>query len=98
MSAGQLMAAEMAEQPEVLADPSAGSWLGTSFLNPARDGAVLPILHVNGYKIAGPSLMGRDSDADIGPCCTATATLASGRWGRSSSDRVGLIVWSVGRR
>ena len=34
--------------------PLEGSWKGISFLNPARDGAVLPILHLNGYKIAGP--------------------------------------------
>ncbi len=45
--------------------PLAGSWQGTRFLNPARDGAVLPILHLNGYKIAGPTVMGRASDADV---------------------------------
>src|SRR5437762_5688428 len=45
--------------------PLAGSWRGTSFLNPARDGAVLPILHLNGYKISGPTVLGRDSDADV---------------------------------
>src|SRR5437660_7058674 len=45
--------------------PLAGSWKGTSFLNPARDGAVLPILHLNGYKIAGPTVLGRASDADV---------------------------------
>jgi xylulose-5-phosphate/fructose-6-phosphate phosphoketolase len=46
--------------------PLAGSWKGTSFLNPARDGAVLPILHLNGYKIANPTVLGRSSDADVG--------------------------------
>ncbi len=45
--------------------PLMGSWRGTSFLNPARDGAVLPILHLNGYKIAGPTVLGRASDADV---------------------------------
>ncbi len=45
--------------------PLMGSWRGTSFLNPARDGAVLPILHLNGYKIAGPSVLGRTPDADV---------------------------------
>ena len=45
--------------------PLAGSWRGTSFLNPARDGAVLPILHLNGYKIAGPTVMGRSSDEEV---------------------------------
>jgi xylulose-5-phosphate/fructose-6-phosphate phosphoketolase len=45
--------------------PLEGSWKGISFLNPARDGAVLPILHLNGYKIAGPTVLGRSSDADV---------------------------------
>ncbi len=45
--------------------PLAGSWKGTSFLNPARDGAVLPILHLNGYKIANPTVLGRDDDDDV---------------------------------
>jgi len=39
--------------------PLEGSWKGTSFLNPARDGAVLPILHLNGYKISGPTVLAR---------------------------------------
>ncbi|MCC7498626.1 MAG: phosphoketolase family protein [Bryobacterales bacterium] len=37
----------------------AASWHSNKFLNPARDGAVLPILHLNGYKIAGPTLLAR---------------------------------------
>jgi xylulose-5-phosphate/fructose-6-phosphate phosphoketolase len=45
--------------------PLAGSWKSISFLNPARDGAVLPILHLNGYKISGPTVLGRASDAEI---------------------------------
>jgi xylulose-5-phosphate/fructose-6-phosphate phosphoketolase len=45
--------------------PLAGSWKSTSFLNPARDGAVLPILHLNGYKISGPTVLGRASDKEI---------------------------------
>src|SRR5438552_3061602 len=39
--------------------PLAGSWNSNKFLNPIRDGAVLPILHLNGYKIAGPTVLGR---------------------------------------
>ncbi|MDT7789956.1 MAG: xylulose-5-phosphate/fructose-6-phosphate phosphoketolase [Pseudonocardiales bacterium] len=39
--------------------PLAASWHGNKFLNPARDGAVLPIQHLNGYKIANPSLLSR---------------------------------------
>ena len=42
--------------------PLEGGWKGISFLNPVRDGAVLPILHLNGYKIAGPTVLGRSSD------------------------------------
>jgi xylulose-5-phosphate/fructose-6-phosphate phosphoketolase len=42
--------------------PLATSWHSNKFLNPARDGAVLPILHLNGYKIANPTVLGRLSD------------------------------------
>ena len=45
--------------------PLAASWNGVHFLNPARDGAVLPILHLNGYKIGGPTVFGRTDDADL---------------------------------
>ena len=43
----------------------ATSWQSIRFLNPARDGAVLPILHLNGYKIANPTVLARTSDADL---------------------------------
>src|SRR5579884_2291799 len=39
--------------------PLATSWHGNKFLNPVRDGAVLPMLHLNGYKIAGPTVLAR---------------------------------------
>jgi xylulose-5-phosphate/fructose-6-phosphate phosphoketolase len=45
--------------------PLEGSWKGVKFLNPSRDGAVLPILHLNGYKISGPTVMGRTSDEQL---------------------------------
>jgi len=45
--------------------PLAASWHSNKFLNPARDGAVLPILHLNGYKIANPTILGRLTDADL---------------------------------
>jgi xylulose-5-phosphate/fructose-6-phosphate phosphoketolase len=45
--------------------PLAASWHSNKFLNPARDGAVLPILHLNGYKIANPTILGRLSDVDL---------------------------------
>ncbi|KRC60988.1 phosphoketolase [Agromyces sp. Root81] len=45
--------------------PLAASWRGHSFLNPATDGAVLPILHLNGYKIANPTLLARIPEAEL---------------------------------
>lgn len=43
----------------------AASWHSNKFLNPVRDGAVLPILHLNGYKIAGPTVLGRMNDDEL---------------------------------
>jgi xylulose-5-phosphate/fructose-6-phosphate phosphoketolase len=45
--------------------PLAASWRLPPFLNPRRDGAVLPILHLNGYKISGPTVMGRSTDEEV---------------------------------
>ncbi|MGI4747571.1 MAG: phosphoketolase, partial [Janthinobacterium lividum] len=45
--------------------PLAGSWKSIDFINPTRDGAVLPILHLNGYKISGPTVWGRHNDSDL---------------------------------
>jgi len=45
--------------------PLAASWHSNKFLNPARDGAVLPILHLNGYKIAGPTVLARLSTEEL---------------------------------
>jgi xylulose-5-phosphate/fructose-6-phosphate phosphoketolase len=45
--------------------PLEGSWKGVRFLNPARDGAVLPILHLNEAKISGPTVLGRASEEEI---------------------------------
>jgi xylulose-5-phosphate/fructose-6-phosphate phosphoketolase len=43
----------------------AASWHSNKFLNPIRDGAVLPILHLNGYKIANPTILARMSDEEL---------------------------------
>ncbi|MGC1104915.1 MAG: phosphoketolase family protein [Candidatus Acidiferrales bacterium] len=43
----------------------AASWHSNKFLNPMRDGAVLPILHLNGYKIANPTILGRMDDSQL---------------------------------
>src|SRR5436309_2004261 len=45
--------------------PLATGWHANKFLNPARDGAVLPILHLNGYKIANPAVLARISHAEL---------------------------------
>ena len=45
--------------------PLATSWHSNKFLNPARDGAVLPILHLNGYKIANPAVLARLADDEL---------------------------------
>ena len=45
--------------------PLATSWHSNKFLNPATDGAVLPILHLNGYKIANPTLLARIPHAEL---------------------------------
>jgi xylulose-5-phosphate/fructose-6-phosphate phosphoketolase len=45
--------------------PLATSWHGCRFLDPARDGAVLPILHLNGYKIANPALLARIPSGEL---------------------------------
>jgi len=45
--------------------PLATSWHSNKFLNPIRDGAVLPILHLNGYKIANPTVLARISSEEL---------------------------------
>ena len=45
--------------------PLATSWHSNKFLNPIRDGAVLPVLHLNGYKINNPTVLGRLSDGEL---------------------------------
>ena len=55
--------------------PLATSWHSNKFLDPVGDGAVLPILHLNGYKIANPTVLARIPRGRAGrSCCAATAT------------------------
>jgi xylulose-5-phosphate/fructose-6-phosphate phosphoketolase len=54
-----LIAACVIGDGEAETGPLAASWHSNKFLNPARDGAVLPILHLNGYKIANPTVLAR---------------------------------------
>ena len=50
---------------EAESGPLAASWHSNKFLNPVRDGAVLPILHLNGYKIANPTVLARISREEL---------------------------------
>ena len=50
---------------EAESGPLAASWHSNKFLNPARDGAVLPILHLNGYKIANPAVLARIPEPEL---------------------------------
>ncbi len=55
----ELLAVCVVGDGEAETGPLAASWHSNKFLNPARDGAVLPILHLNGYKIANPTVLAR---------------------------------------
>jgi xylulose-5-phosphate/fructose-6-phosphate phosphoketolase len=55
----ELLVACVIGDGEAETGPLAASWHSNKFLNPARDGAVLPILHLNGYKIANPTVLSR---------------------------------------
>ncbi len=54
-----LLVACVVGDSEAETGPLATSWHSNKFLNPVHDGAVLPILHLNGYKIAGPTVLAR---------------------------------------
>lgn len=45
--------------------PLAASWHSTTFLDPVHDGAVLPVLHLNGYKIANPTVLARKPESEL---------------------------------
>ncbi|HET8851764.1 MAG TPA: phosphoketolase family protein [Ktedonobacteraceae bacterium] len=60
-----LIAVAVVGDGEAETGPLEGSWKSIKFLNPVRDGAVLPILHLNGYKISGPTVFGRDDDESV---------------------------------
>ncbi len=60
-----LIAAVVVGDGESETGPLATSWHGNKFINPIRDGAILPILHLNGYKINNPSLFARISHEEL---------------------------------
>jgi xylulose-5-phosphate/fructose-6-phosphate phosphoketolase len=60
-----LIVASVVGDGEAETGPLAASWHSNKFLNPVRDGAVLPILHLNGWKIANPTLLARMDDEEL---------------------------------
>ena len=78
--------------------PLEGSWKGVHFLNPARDGAVLPILHLNGYKIGNPTVLGRSSDDDIASLLAGHGYDVSVRRGRRADGGARAARAALDRR
>ncbi|OAT79254.1 phosphoketolase [Mangrovibacter phragmitis] len=60
-----LLIAAIVGDGEAETGPLATSWHGNKFLNPLKDGVVLPILHLNGYKIANPTILARIGDEEL---------------------------------
>ncbi|HEY0964427.1 MAG TPA: phosphoketolase family protein [Candidatus Paceibacterota bacterium] len=60
-----LIAACLVGDGEAETGPTATAWHLNKLIDPATNGAVLPILHLNGYKISGPTFMGRMSDQEL---------------------------------
>ncbi|MBS1684383.1 MAG: phosphoketolase family protein [Bacteroidetes bacterium] len=60
-----LIAACVIGDGEAETGPLAASWHSNKFINPVHDGAVLPILHLNGYKIANPTVLARIPEAEL---------------------------------
>ena len=76
-----LIVAAVVGDGEAETGPLATSWHVNKFLNPIRDGAVLPVLSLNGYKINNPTLLARISDGRARRACSAATA------GRRSSSR-----------
>jgi xylulose-5-phosphate/fructose-6-phosphate phosphoketolase len=68
-----LIVAAVVGDGEAETGPLEGSWKGTRFLNPVRDGVVLPILHLNGYKISGPTVLAREAEDNVEALLRANA-------------------------
>ncbi|HGV8371974.1 TPA: phosphoketolase [Enterococcus faecium] len=61
----EVISAVLIGDGEAETGPLAGSWFSNVFINPVIDGAVLPILHLNGAKIANPTILARKSDGEL---------------------------------
>ncbi|MFV8468106.1 phosphoketolase [Mycoplasma sp. B6188] len=60
-----IIAAAVIGDGEAETGPLAAGWFSTSFINPVNDGAVLPIIHINGGKISNPTIMSRKTDEEL---------------------------------
>ncbi len=69
-----LIALTVVGDGEAETGPLAASWHSNKFVDPRRDGAVLPVLHLNGYKIANPTLLARIPEKQLVSLMEATAT------------------------
>ena len=70
--------------------PLAASWHSNKWIDARRDGAVLPILHLNGYKIANPTVLARIPERELRACSRASAI-------RSTSCRATIPPMSIDR-
>ena len=60
-----VIAAVVTGDGETETGPLAASWFSNTFINPISDGAILPIVHMNGFKISNPTILSRKSDEDL---------------------------------
>ena len=60
-----LIVAAVVGDGEAETGPLAASWMSNKFINPVNDGAVLPILNLNGFKISNPTILSRESNENL---------------------------------
>ena len=90
----QLIVACIVGDGEAETGPLAAAWQSSSFLNPAKDGAVLPILHLNGYKLSGPSILARLAPSELADYLAGMGYLAREVAG-DEPERVHRELWSA---
>ncbi len=76
----ELVVACVVGDGEAETGPLAASWHSNKFLDPVGDGAVLPILHLNGYKIANPTILARIGDESWPVCSLGMDIVRSSSW------------------
>jgi xylulose-5-phosphate/fructose-6-phosphate phosphoketolase len=83
-----LLAACVVGDGEAETGPTAGSWHATKFLSPRDDGAVLPVLHLNGYKISSPTIYASMTDDEL------IAYFRGAGWATSRPPRTRTPCWT----